>query len=112
MAAGEAFDGQPGSGEGAMRDDGFRGINRTSGGEAAAAAGAKEIKLRGRHRAAINANCQNQGMLEQIHDKLDCFSKPARRNDVKKSCSTRAKSQLAIEGRATSTSSTGLASSF
>lgn len=66
--------------ERAVRANGFHGVLRTGGGEAAATGGAKEKKLRGRNRPAIRTEGEHQDMLGWIHG---CFSKPARRSVVK-----------------------------
>jgi len=109
MTAADPFDGQPAAPQRTPRSDGVHRILRATRRETAAAPGSEQKDQHRRNRPAVGANGKNQCVLGRIHAG---FSRPARRRVVRKSFSTSAKFFPAIEWRATSTSSTGCASSF
>jgi hypothetical protein len=116
MAAAEAFEGEPASGQRAVSGDSLDGVFRAGRGEAAAARGAEQEQFRRGNSPAIKAHSKNQDVLDRIHacypyHPFDPFNNPAFRKVVKKSSSTRANPLPPIEGRATNTRSSGWASS-
>jgi hypothetical protein len=108
MTAANPLDGQPAAGQRTLRTDGVHRVLRATRRETAATSGPEEENQHGRNRPAVGANAKNQCVLGRFHAD---FSKPARRSVVRKSFSTSAKFFPAMEFRATSTSSTGCASS-
>lgn len=82
---------------------------RTSGAETAPAQRPVHKSQHGRNQTLVNANESNQNVAAQGH--FIFFKSPARRNAVKKSCSTVRNCFPAMEGLATKTKSTGTVNS-
>ena len=113
MATANAFERQPGAGERAVAPKGFERVFRTARREAAAAQRPEQDRLGRRDHPAIEAHAENQDVLGCVHPAgaLTGFNNLAFRNVVKKSRSTWANPFPAIDGRPTSTRSTGPAKS-
>ena len=113
MAAANALHRQPASGQRAVAAQGFQRVFRAARREPAAPQRPEQERLgRGNH-PAIKAHAENQDMLGRIHSirALAGFNNLAFRSVVRKSRSTSANPLPAIDGRATSTRSTGPARS-
>ena len=104
MTTADAFGRQPASRHRPVRTDRFGGVLRASWGKAAACRGSEQRRLQRRYRPPVHAHQRNQDELHRIHSPL---SKPALRSVVIKSCSTSENFLASIDGRATSTRSTG-----
>jgi hypothetical protein len=114
MTAADAPGRQRASHHGPVRVDGLDRVLRTGRCETAAAGRAeKKRQQRGNH-PAINVDDKDENVLDgvQISFVPQFFNRPARRSVVRKSFSTAANPRPAMDGRATSTSSTGCVSSF
>src|ERR1041384_333332 len=105
MAASEAFEGQPGSGQRAMPGDGFQGIGRATGFKPALAQSAKEEDFGGRNRVAVKPHTGDENVLRWVQ--CTRLNKPAFFRVVKKSFSTSCCRLPTMEGRATSTRARG-----
>jgi hypothetical protein len=104
---------QPAAGQRSVGPEGVQGVFGTTGSEAALPQWPEQQGLCRRNHPAIQAHGKDQDMLGRIHSthSITRFNNRAFRSVVKRSLSTTANGFPAIEGRATSTRSTGAARS-
>jgi hypothetical protein len=111
MASPNPFQRQPTPTQRAVTPNGLQRVGRTTRRKPAVTGRANQKDFRGRKHTAIQPDAERQYILSRIHDLLSFLSKPALRNVVKKSRSTSVNVLPAIDGRATSTSSTACSKS-